>query len=120
MSNEQNQPTKKTLEDMTIMEVIEQCGRLKYPAEKVLSNLYAKDNKIDIEAIRDKLNTPGSAESMAYRSGFDSGDLAVESALFDAAAAGDPDAQKALHDIQAERTVGNAIKDRFFPDGDES
>ena len=120
MDENKTSQTNNTPESMTPIEIIEQCGRLKYPVEKVLNILYANDNSTDIAEMRRKLNDAGTREYRAYRSAFDSGDMAVDSALHDAAADGDPDAQKALRDIQAERTVGDAIKERFFPSDDSN
>lgn len=116
--NTPDTPQKNTLENMTMLEVIGQCGKLKYPVDKVVSILYSKDNDMDTCAIRKQIITPGTPEYKAYHSGIDAGDYEVDTAFHDAASSGDADAQKALHEIQRERTVGDAIREKFFPDSD--
>jgi|GEM_PF-6779961 len=122
MTNENNTPDtpqRKSLPDMTILEVISECGRLKYPLSKILNILQAKDQDLDIENIKSRLTTPGTEEYQAYRSGFDAGDFEVDAALYSDAISGTKtsvDSQKALHDIQRERNINDAIRDRFFPE----
>lgn len=104
---------------MTILEVISECGRLKYPLSKVMSVLQAKDQDIDIENIKSRLTTPGTEEYQAYRSGIDAGDFEVDAALYSDAISGTKtsvDSQKALHGIQQERNISDAIRDKFFPE----
>ncbi|MBF0649176.1 hypothetical protein IR083_10120 [Dysgonomonas sp. GY75] len=125
MTNENNTPDtpqRKSLPDMTILEVINECGRLKYPLSKILSILQAKDQDLDMEDIKSRLTTPGTEEYQAYRSGIDAGDFEVDAALYSDVISGTKtsvDSQKALHDIQRERNINDAIRDKFFPeDGD--
>jgi hypothetical protein len=118
-NNTPDNPQKKSLPDMTILEVISECGRLKYPLSKILSILQAKDQNLDIEDMKSRLTTVGSEEYQAYRSGIDAGDFEVDGALYSDALAGTKtsvDSQKALHDIQHDRNINDAIRDKFFPE----
>lgn len=111
----------KSLAAMSELEVIEHCGRLKYSPDKILSILFARDKSIDVNDVKIKLSTFGTREYMAYHSGIDAGDFEVESALYDDILDGSKtsvDSQQALSDIQSKRMVDDAIREKFFPDGD--
>ncbi|MFV0420024.1 MAG: hypothetical protein ACK5KT_14995 [Dysgonomonas sp.] len=108
-------PQKPTLATMTVIQVIEHCGRLKYPVDKVISILSSKL----VEDIRTSITTPGTPEYIAYHSGIDAGDFEVDNALYTDILDGSKtsvDSQKALTDIQSKRTIGDAIRDKFFPE----
>lgn len=122
MKEENNTPDtshRKSLPDMTILEVITECGRLKYPLSKISSILQAKDRNLDIEEMKSRLTTAGTEEYQAYWSGIDAGDFEVDDALYSDVISGTKtsvDSQKALHDIRRERNINNAIRDKFFPE----
>jgi len=112
-------PQKPTLATMTVIQVIEHCGRLKYPVDKVISILSSKEHKDLVEDIRTKITTPGTPEYIAYHSSIDAGDFEVDNALYTDILDGSKtsvDSQKALTDIQSKRALGDAIRDKFFPE----
>lgn len=116
----QNLPEdKRSIDNMTILEVIEHCGRLKFPLDKVLNILRSKDHDIDILDMATRLATDGTEEYRAYRSGLDAGDYEVDAALYSDVISGTKtsvDSRKALHDIRHERNINDAIRDKFFPE----
>jgi hypothetical protein len=106
---------------ITPIEIIEKCGRLKYPISKVLNILYSHDKNIDIRNMEIRLVTEGTAEFDAYRSGMDRGDYEIDEARYADATSGSKtsvDSQNTLHDLQRERAINDAINDKFFPEGD--
>ena len=112
-------PQKPTLATMTVIQVIEHCGRLKYPVDKVISILSSKEHKDLVEDISTNITTPGTPEYIAYHSGIDAGDFEVDNALYTDILDGSKtsvDSQKELTDIQSKRALGDAIRDKFFPE----
>lgn len=109
---------KKTLAEMSDLEIITQCGRLKYPIDKTLSVLYSQNQRMNTDDMRQRLTTAGTAENRAYQSGMDAADFEADSTLLDAAISGDPDSQELLRTVQKEKAIGDSIRESFFPDND--
>lgn len=110
----QNAPREKTL-----MDVLTDCGRLKYDIEKTLNIAYAKFPDTDIDALRKKLTTAESDEHRVYYSGMDLGEYEIEEAMYSDAISGSKtsvDSHETLHALQKEKTLNDAIRDKFFPD----
>lgn len=115
------QPKKKTLDEMSPIEIIEQCGKLKQPIEKVVNILCLKDKSINEQDIRIKLTTPGTDEYRVYHSAGDVGQFEIDEAMYSDATSGSKtsvDSQKALKETQRERNINEVIKEKFFPDED--
>jgi hypothetical protein len=98
--------------------LITKAGKLNYSIERTVSIVRSYHPALSKNILQDLLSNPGTAEYEAYRRGKDMGMFDVESGLYDAAADGDADAQKALQTLRTERNVGDAIKNRFFPDAE--
>lgn len=96
--------------------LITKAGKLNYSIERTVSIVRTYHPAISKNTLQDLLTSPGSAEYDAYHTGKDAGMFEVESGLYTAAADGDADAQKALQNLREERTIGEAIKNSFFPD----
>jgi len=98
--------------------LITKAGKLNYSIERTVSIVRSYFPELNKNALLDLLSSPGTTEYDAYHTGKDVGMFDVESGLHAAAADGDADAQKALQNLRVERTVGDAIKETFFPDKD--
>jgi len=113
MSNTKS-PTPQTSPDPIVL--ITKAGKLNYSIEKTCSIVHSQCPGM-YEDLHSLLTTSGTKEFEAYSQGRDMGMFDVESGLYDAAAKGDADAQKALQNLRQERITGEAIRDRFFPEG---
>lgn len=98
------------------LSLITKAGKLNYSIDQTVSIVRSHHPALSKNTLKYLLSDPESAEYEAYHIGKDAGMFDVESGLHDAAAGGDGDAQKALQNLRAERAVGKAIKDKFFPD----
>lgn len=98
------------------LSIIMKAGKLNYSIEKTVSIVRSYYPALSKNTLQDLLTSPGSAEYDAYHTGKETGMFEVESGLYAAAADGDADAQKALQNLRVERTVGDAIKEKFFPE----
>ncbi|MDU1892835.1 MAG: hypothetical protein E6767_19315 [Dysgonomonas sp.] len=96
--------------------LITQAGKLNYPVDRTVSIVRSHHPGLDKDVLLNLLSTSGTKEYEAYHTGKEAGMFEVESGLYAAAAGGDGDAQKALQNLRVERTVGDAIKNKFFPD----
>lgn len=105
--------------EKTITDVLTDCGRLKYNMDKTLNIIYIKFPDIDIGSLRCRLTTVGTVEYQAYTSGIDLGDYEVETAMYSDSLSGSKtsvDSHDTLHNLQREKTINDAIRDKFFPD----
>lgn len=117
MSNEkQTSSDQKTPE--TLLEIIQECGRLKFTIDKTLNVLCLKFQDENREYLKERLTTPGTEEYITYHSGQNLGDFEINSALHKAASSGDADAAKQLKEIQNSDVIDRAIRQTFF--GEES
>lgn len=98
--------------------LITKAGKLGYSIDQTVSIVRSHFPDHDKNILKKLLITPGTKEFDAYQTGKDIGMFDVESGLHDAAAGGDADAQKALQNLRVERTVGEAIKNKFFPESE--
>lgn len=101
------------LNDKTPLEIITLCGKVKFSTEKTLEVLSGLPGIKNMEFLEENINTPGTEEYKAYRSGISQGDLEIESAMYDQAAAGDKDGYESLTKAQRTRAINDKLKDSF-------
>lgn len=110
---DKKQTTGLDLTNKTPIEIIFLCGKVKFSIEKTLEVLSGIPNLPDREVLEHQLTTPGTLEYETYRSGVSQGDLAIESAMYDQAAAGDKDGYESLTKAQRTRAINDKLKDSF-------
>lgn len=112
---DKNKPTEKT-----VLEVLSDCARLKYDLDKTFNIIRARfPNNIHLASLYQNLTTPGTAEYNAYHSAIDLGEYEIEEALYNDATSGSKtsvNSHDALHTLQKEKTINDAIREKFFPD----
>ena len=98
----------------TLLEILQECGRLKFTTDKTLNVLCLKFPNENRDYLKDKLTRTGTEEYIAYQSGQNLGDYEINSALHKAASSGDADAAKQLKEIQNSDVIDQAIRQTFF------
>lgn len=112
-----NKTTEKPIE-MQPLDIIRECGRLKYPIDKTVNVLCAKF-RMEKTEIYSLLTTLGTEENETYQSGLDLGDFEIDSAIRKKAAEGDTFALEAYDNILLKKAIGDAVTEKFFPKDDQ-
>lgn len=111
---EKDKNSKLDLANKTPLEIIHLCGKVKFSIEKTLEVLSGIPNAMtDRKVLEHQLTTPGTLEYETYRSGISQGDLEIESAMYDQAAAGDKDGYESLTKAQRTRAINEKLKESF-------
>lgn len=119
MDNKKQPKERGVRKEKSLLDILTDCGRLRYDIDKTLNIAYSKFPDTDILQLRKQLTTAGSEEYRAYHSGSDLGEYEIESAMYDDAVSGSKtsvDSHNTLHDLQKEKTLNDAIREKFFPD----
>lgn len=109
-----------TPEGTVVNDIILQAGKLNYSVDKVVSVVRSKLKDIDTDQLFKQLTTKGTPEYEAYHAGLEARNYDIEAGMFKAAADGDADAQKSFQSILKERAVNDAVREKFFPEDDDT
>jgi hypothetical protein len=101
---------KKDLSELSILEVITECGILKID---ITSVAYLLADRTDKNILLQSLSDPESEESEAYRRGLARGKFDITSALHKAAELGYNDSYHALSAEQKDAAISQKIKENF-------
>lgn len=110
---EKDKNSKLDLANKTTIEIIFLCGKVKFSIAKTLEVLSGIPNLPDQALLEHQLTTPGTLEYDTYRSGITQGELEIESAMYDQAAAGDKDGYESLTKAQRNRAINEKLKENF-------
>lgn len=110
---EKDKNSKLDIANKTPIEIIFLCGKVKFSIAKTLEVLSGIPNLPDQEVLELQLTTPGTHEYEKYHSGISQGELEIESAMYDQAAAGDKDGYESLTKAQRNRAINEKLKENF-------
>lgn len=99
--------------EMTIEETLYECGRMRFPIDRIIALLRPKLSTEEKNQLIIDLRTPGSDAYNTYESGKAKGEYEIFSALKKKADGGDAEAAKFLSELWRENALVNAIHDKF-------
>lgn len=118
----ENENTVSDINEMSNLQVIEECGRLKFSIAQIVALLRYRLTVQEKNQLIINLKTPCTAEYEAYETGYVQADFELQRALHSQAMAGGKGAKDALDGLNEEQrrqVINKALSDKFGLDIEE-
>ena len=110
---EQQEVNKIDLDKLSEIEIIQYCGKLKFPITKIITLLQKRITPDRKSELIIELRTPGSKAYEAYTLGATQAEFYLQNSLQSLATEGDKDALASLNEEQRKNAINRMLNDKF-------